>query len=211
MNEQLFPLKKLWLAHIFFIVLSNYSVQLPVTVLGIETTWGTFTYPFLFLITDLTVRLYGDRSARRIIFFAMLPSLVFSYVIGTLFQQGTYQGLAYLGTFSLFVFRIALASFIAYGVGQLMDIHVFQRLREHSQWWLAPAASSTAGNLIDTLLFFSVAFYQTTDAYMAQHWFSLACVDFVVKMLAGLIIFLPVYGAVLNVLLRVLQRRESSL
>jgi uncharacterized integral membrane protein (TIGR00697 family) len=90
MNEQLFPLKKLWLAHIFFIVLSNYAVQLPITVLGIETTWGTFTYPFLFLLTDLTVRLFSDRSARRIVFFAMWPGLLLSYLIGTIFQQGAY-------------------------------------------------------------------------------------------------------------------------
>ncbi|MBO7173416.1 MAG: 7-cyano-7-deazaguanine/7-aminomethyl-7-deazaguanine transporter [Burkholderiaceae bacterium] len=202
MNEQLFPLKKLWLAHIFFIVLSNYAVQLPITVLGIETTWGTFTYPFLFLLTDLTVRLFGDRSARRIVFFAMWPSLLLSYLIGTLFQQGAYQGLDYLSTFSVFVFRIALASFVAYAVGQLMDIHVFQRLREKSQWWLAPAAATTVGNLIDTLIFYSVAFYQTTDAYMAENWFSLACVDYAVKMLAGLLIFVPMYGAVLGLLLK---------
>lgn len=204
MNEQLFPLKKLWLAHIFFIVLSNYAVQLPITVLGIETTWGTFTYPFLFLLTDLTVRLFGDRSARRIVFFAMWPSLLLSYLIGTLFQQGAYQGLDYLSTFSVFVFRIALASFVAYAVGQLMDIYVFQRLRLMSQWWLAPAASTTIGNLIDTFIFYAVAFCQTTDAYMAEHWVALASVDFVVKMLAGLVIFVPIYGALLGLLLKTL-------
>lgn len=210
MNEQLFPLKKLWLAHIFFIVLSNYAVQLPITVLGIETTWGTFTYPFLFLLTDLTVRLFGDRSARRIVFFAMWPGLLLSYLIGTIFQQGAYQGLASLSVLSLFVFRIALASFVAYAVGQLMDIFVFQRLREKSQWWLAPAASTTAGNFIDTFIFYSVAFYQTTDPYMAENWFSLGCVDFVVKMLAGLLIFVPMYGMFLSVLLKVLGAKNNE-
>jgi uncharacterized integral membrane protein (TIGR00697 family) len=134
----------------------------------------------------------------------------YNFLIGTIFQQGAYQGLASLSVFSLFVFRIALASFVAYAVGQLMDIFVFQRLREKSQWWLAPAASTTAGNLIDTFIFYSVAFYQTTDPYMAENWFSLGCVDFVVKMLAGLLIFVPMYGMFLSVLLKVLGAKNNE-
>ena len=203
-----FPLKRLWAAHIFFIVLSNYAVQLPVTVLGIETTWGTFTYPFLFLLTDLTVRLFGDRLARRIIFFAMMPALLLSYIFGAVFQQGDFQGLASLTTFSLFVFRIALASFVAYALGQLLDIFVFQRLRQLYQWWLAPAAASVFGNLLDTFIFYSVAFYQTTDAYMAENWVALAWVDYGVKILAGLVIFVPLYGIFLNYILNRLRNHR---
>lgn len=203
-----FPLKRLWLAHTFFIVLSNYAVQLPVTVMGVETTWGTFTYPFLFLLTDLTVRLFGDRLARRIIFFAMMPALFLSYLVGALFQQGDYQGSEALLSFSLFVFRISLASFIAYSLGQLLDIFVFQKLRQQCHWWIAPAAASVLGNFLDTFIFYFVAFYQTNDIYLAQNWLALACVDYCVKIMAGLIIFVPLYGIVLNM---ILQRLGSKL
>ncbi len=202
----LFPLKRLWLAHIFFMVLSNYAVQLPVTLFGITTTWGTFTYPFIFLLTDLTVRIFSTHKARRIVFFAMLPALVLSYVVGCLFQQGAYAGLLTLGEMNVFVFRIALASFVAYAVGQLLDIWVFDWLRQAWRWWLAPAASSVLGNLLDTFLFYGVAFYQTTDAFMAAHWVQLAWVDYAVKISASLLIFVPMYGLVLNFLLRRVQR-----
>lgn len=200
------PVKRLWLAHIFFIVLSNYCVQLPVTVLGIETTWGTFTYPFLFLLTDLTVRLYHAQAARRLIFMAMMPSLVLSYLVGTLFEQGSYQGLAALTTFSLFIFRIALASFTAYALGQLLDITVFSRLREKGPWWSAPTASSVLGNLLDTFVFYSIAFYATSDAYLAANWVQLAWVDYAVKILAGLVIFIPIYGMILKMIMRWLSK-----
>ena len=145
-----FPLRRLFLLHIFIIVLSNYAVQIPITVLGIETTVGTFTFPFVFVTTDLTVRLYGAHKARKVIFCAMLPALVISYFVGTLFAFGQFQGFAALGTFSIFVFRIAAASFGAYIFGQLADILVFQRLRKLPRWWPAPAASSIFGNLLDT-------------------------------------------------------------
>lgn len=203
------PLKRLWLAHVFFIVLSNYAVQIPVKLLEIETTWGTFTYPFLFLLTDLTVRLFGDRLARRIIFFAMIPSLGLSYLIGVLFQQGNYQGWQALFCFSVFVFRIALASFLAYTFGQLLDIFVFQKLRQKTKWWLAPTAASVVGNLLDTFIFYFVAFYQTTDSYMSENWSALAWVDYSVKILAGLLIFVPLYGIVLNMILRKLRYTGS--
>ena len=134
--------------------------------LGIETTVGTFTFPFVFVTTDLTVRLYGAHKARKVIFYAMLPALVISYFVGTLFAFGQFQGFAALGTFSIFVFRIAAASFGAYIFGQLADILVFQRLRKLPRWWPAPAASSIFGNLLDTFAFFSIAFYQCVDPYM---------------------------------------------
>ena len=94
-----FPLRRLFLLHIFII-----------TVLGIETTVGTFTFPFVFVTTDLTVRLYGAHKARKVIFCAMLPALVISYFVGTLFAFGQFQGFAALGTFSIFVFPLALTS-----------------------------------------------------------------------------------------------------
>ena len=204
------PLVRLFLLHIFISVLSNYAVQIPITVVGIATTVGTFTSPFVFVTTDLTVRLYGAHLARKVIFCAMFPALVISYIVGTIFAHGDYQGLAALGTFSIFVFRIAAASFGAYLLGQLVDILVFQRLRQLPRWWPAPAASSVFGNMLDTFAFFSIAFYQCVDPYMAENWFSLGVVDYIVKLLVCLIIFVPIYGLFLAFLSKYVFHRPLN-
>ncbi len=203
---------RLFLIHVFIIVLSNYAVQIPVTVLGVDTTWGTFTYPFIFVATDLTIRIYGAAKARKIIFTAMLPALVVSYIVGTLFSFGQYQGLNSLLVFSIFVFRISLASFSAYVVGQLVDILVFQRLRALKQWYIAPAASSIMGNALDTFIFYAIAFYQCNDPYMAENWVSLGIVDYLVKIAASLSLFVPIYGMILNLLAKYVltNNRDSS-
>ena len=200
MNSFSFPSRKLWFFHVFILVLSNYAVQIPLTIFGINTTLGTFTYPFIFLTTDLTVRIFGQHKARKIVFLATIPGLVLSYIVGTIFEHGAFQGFEYLTTFSYFVFRITVASLSAYAIGQLADILVFQRLRELKWWWPAPMASSIFGNLIDTLAFFAIAFYHTNDAFMAEHWFEIAMVDYAVKIAANILIFLPVYGVILNYL-----------
>ncbi len=145
--------------HILVIASSNYLVQLPFVLLGYHTTWGAFTFPFIYLATDLTVRVYGARLARKIIALVMMPALLVSYLVSVLFFQGEFQGVAALAAFNGFVARIALASFTAYVVAQLLDINVFNRLRQLPQWWPAPAASTLVGNAVDTLVFFVVAFY----------------------------------------------------
>jgi uncharacterized integral membrane protein (TIGR00697 family) len=189
--------------HILIISASNYLVQLPFTIFGLHTTWGTFSFPFVYLATDLTVRMFGQQVARSIIFKAMLPALLISYVIGVLFQQGTLQSLSALAELNSFVFRIAFASFGAYLIGQLMDIKVFAKLRETKQWWVAPAVSTVIGNFVDTLVFFSLAFYASTDAFMATHWPEIALVDYGFKLMVSVGLFLPAYG----LLLRVLDKR----
>ncbi|CAM4068568.1 7-cyano-7-deazaguanine/7-aminomethyl-7-deazaguanine transporter [Shewanella aquimarina] len=189
--------------HIAIITASNYLVQLPFQLFGFHTTWGAFSFPFVYLATDLTVRIFGQQSARKIILRAMIPALLISYLIGVLFHQGSFQGGDALAQFNNFVFRIAFASFAAYLVGQLMDITVFARLRQAKAWWVAPAASTVIGNLIDTLVFFSVAFYASSDPFMAEHWMEIASVDYGFKLIVSLGLFLPAYG----VLLRVLQER----
>ncbi|WP_221074827.1 7-cyano-7-deazaguanine/7-aminomethyl-7-deazaguanine transporter [Agarivorans aestuarii] len=191
------------LFHIVTIAASNYLVQLPFTVFGFHTTWGAFTFPFIFLATDLTVRLFGASRARKIIFTAMLPALLVSYLVSVLFYQGEYQGLSGLLAWNGFVARIALASFLAYSVGQLLDVKVFDRLRQLKYWWVAPAGSSVFGNLVDTLLFFAVAFYASSDAFMAEHWVEIAWVDYGFKLAVNLALFVPLYG----MLLHFLQRR----
>lgn len=98
-----------WLSlfHLLVITSSNYLVQLPVSIFGFHTTWGAFSFPFIFLATDLTVRIFGAPLARRIIFAVMIPALLISYVISSLFYMGSWQGFGALAHFNLFVARIA--------------------------------------------------------------------------------------------------------
>jgi len=186
--------------HILIISASNYLVQLPITIFGLHTTWGAFSFPFVYLATDLTVRIFGQQAARSIIFKAMLPALLISYVIGVLFQQGSLQSLSALAELNSFVFRISFASFSAYLIGQLMDITVFAKLRETKRWWVAPTLSTVIGNFVDTLVFFSLAFYASTDAFMATHWPEIALVDYGFKLVISVGLFLPAYGQLLRVL-----------
>lgn len=196
--------------HIFIITISNYLVQIAFEIplpwgASLPTTWGTFSFPFVFLATDLTVRVFGASLARKIIFAVMLPALVVSYLVSVLFFEGQFQGAAALNDFNVFVFRIALASFSGYVVGQLLDIFVFNRLRAGKHWWLAPACSTLFGSLIDTFVFFAVAFYQSSDPYMAEHWFTIGAVDYAFKLFVSLLLFLPLYGVLLNFLLKKLH------
>ena len=186
------------LFHLTVIAASNYLVQIPVTIFGFQTTWGAFTFPLIFLATDLTIRIYGAAQARRIIFTVMLPALIISYVLSVLFYEARFQGLAQLAELNTFVARIAIASFIAYTVGQLLDITVFNKLRDTKNWWVAPAASSIIGGLIDTLLFFSIAFYQSTDEFMAANWPEIATVDYAFKLIISIALFVPAYGLLMN-------------
>ncbi|GIU25399.1 7-cyano-7-deazaguanine/7-aminomethyl-7-deazaguanine transporter [Shewanella schlegeliana] len=186
--------------HIVIICASNYLVQLPFQIFGFHTTWGAFSFPFVYLATDLTVRIFGQQAARKIIFLAMLPALIISYLMGVVFHQGSFQGAEALLEFNSFVFRIAFASFAAYLVGQLMDIFVFAKLRETKSWWVAPSASTIVGNLIDTIVFFGLAFYASTDEFMATHWPEIATVDYGFKLIVSLGLFLPAYGLLLKFL-----------
>jgi len=187
--------------HIFIIAASNYLVQLPFVLFGWHTTWGAFSFPFIFLATDLTVRLFGKEPARAIVMRVMLPALCISYLVSVIFPRGEFAGLGALGEWNVFVARIALASFLAYIVGQLLDVQVFDRLRKMA-WWVAPVCSTVLGNLADTAVFFSAAFYQSPDPFMAANWIEIAGVDYVIKLMVSLIFFLPLYGVLLAWLTR---------
>lgn len=197
--------------HIVVIAASNYLVQLPVLIFGLHTTWGAFSFPFVYLATDLTVRIFGAAEARRIIFGAMLPALLISYLVSVLFFEGAYQGMGGLATLNLFVLRIAFASFAAYGVGQLADIKVFARLRQSSHWWLAPAASSILGNLLDTVIFFGTAFYASSNPFMAGNWPEIAAVDYGFKLLVSMLLFLPAYGILLRLITEKILAEPTTL
>lgn len=198
-----------WLVlfHIAIIAASNYLVQFPFTLtlpngFEVHSTWGALSFPFIFLATDLTVRIFGQALARKIIFFVMLPALVLSYLLSVLFQNGAWTGWPALGQFNLFVFRIALASFAAYACGQLLDIVVFNRLRRLQSWWIAPTASTILGNALDTLVFFAIAFYASEDAFMAANWPHIALVDYGFKLFVCIALFIPAYGMLLNILVK---------
>ncbi|MFQ1017848.1 7-cyano-7-deazaguanine/7-aminomethyl-7-deazaguanine transporter [Gilliamella sp. BG7] len=201
-----------WLAffHILVIASSNYLVQIPFEIFGFQTTWGAFTFPFIFLTTDLTIRIYGASLARKIIFVVMIPALLFSYLISVLFFETHWIGLSALTEFNSFVFRIALASFAAYLVGQLMDITVFNYLRKNKSWWVAPTASAIFGNGIDTIVFFAIAFYQSNDEFMANHWIEISLMDYSFKILICGLFFLPLYGVILNFILKKLVAMPKS-
>ncbi|SQI34567.1 Inner membrane protein yhhQ [Leminorella richardii] len=202
----------LWLSffHILIIASSNYLVQLPITIFGFHTTWGAFTFPFIFLTTDLTVRVFGAPLARRIILVVMMPALLISYLLSTWFYEGSWQGYQAIHQINLVVARIAIASFMAYVLGQILDIYVFNRLRQLKAWWVAPSVSAVFGNLSDTIAFFSIAFYKSSNAFMAENWVEIALVDYVFKLLICALFFLPMYGILLNVLLKRLVHIQSS-
>ncbi|MCP1065663.1 queuosine precursor transporter [Serratia symbiotica] len=150
------------------------------------------TIPFIFLATDLTVRIFGAPLARRIILSVIVPVLFISYVISTVTYQGEWQGLTA---------RWA-ASFMAYVLGKILDVHVFNRLRQCSNFWVAPAAAMLFGNISDTLSFFFIAFYHSSDVFMSANWVEIALVDYSFKVLICMLFFLPMYGMLLNVLLK---------
>jgi len=196
--------------HILIIIASNYLVQIPVSLFGWHTTWGAFSFPFIFLATDLTVRLLGKQPARRVIARVMLPALLVSYGVSVIFQEGAWRGLGALLEFNDFVLRISLASFAAYVVGQLLDIQVFDRLRRLRQWWIAPSASMLFGTLVDTFVFFSVAFWNSSNAFMAANWVEIATVDYVIKLAISWALFVPLYGMLLGAILRMLPGRPAT-
>lgn len=193
--------------HILIVASSNYLVQFPITVFGFKATWGAFTFPFIFLATDLTVRLFGAGLGRRIIFYAMFPALVVSYLITVGFRNGTWLGFEVFLDFDLFVARIAIASFAAYVIGQILDVYVFNKLRQHKQWWHAPLASGIFGNFMDTLVFFIIAFYKTSDSYLAENLFEIATVDYIFKIAINALFFLPLYKVILDQVTKRLKER----
>ncbi|MDK4683743.1 7-cyano-7-deazaguanine/7-aminomethyl-7-deazaguanine transporter [Kingella negevensis] len=202
-----------WLVlfHILVITSSNYLVQFPFSItlpngFEVHSTWGALTFPFIFLATDLTVRIFGKPLARRIIFFVMFPALIISYALSVLFAEGQWTGWQSLTTFSMFVFRIALASFSAYLFGQIMDIFVFNKLRSLKSWWIAPTASMFMGNAMDTIIFFFVAFYASSDSFMAANWTHIAFVDYLFKLVICMGLFLPAYGVLLNMIMKKLSQ-----
>ncbi len=198
-----------WLValHIAIVIASNYLVQIPITIFGLTSTWGAFSFPLIFLATDLTVRLIGKHAARRVVGRAMIPALVASYIVGVVFHAGHLNGWESLARFNVLMFRVAFASYAAYVLGQLMDVQVFDRVRRATpRWWPAPTLSAIFGQALDTATFFSIAFAGSTNAFMATHWVEIALVDYAIKLAASVALFVPVYGALLAGITRFMSR-----
>ncbi|KTD57694.1 7-cyano-7-deazaguanine/7-aminomethyl-7-deazaguanine transporter [Legionella shakespearei] len=201
MNNNKVKVNSVWIlsaCHIFLIMLSNVLVQYPFDILGCHTTWGAFTYPAIFILTDLTTRIANASKARQIILISMFPGLIFSYLVASSIEAGNNLNFSTILVLHPMPLRIAVACFIAYAAGQLLDISVFQRYRNQSSWWLAPALSTTIGNIVDTVLFFAIAFYHCSNPFLSQHWPEIAMVDIFFKITISLIAFVPLYGLVLN-------------
>jgi len=153
---------------------SNFLVQFPVNHLGLNEilTYGAFSYPVAFLITDLANRAYGKIIARKIVYLGFLIGIIFTLFFSTNFAD-------------LISIRIAIGSGSAFLVAQLLDVQIFDKLRKNS-WYVAPLISSSIGSIVDTFLFFSIAFVGT-----GVPWVTLSLGDLAVKLFVALVMLLP--------------------
>ena len=156
------------------VLASNYLVQFPIKYYGLEEmlTYGAFSYPVAFLITDLVNRSYGKIVAKKIVYIGFIVGITFTFLFSTNFAD-------------LISVRIAIGSGTAFIVAQLLDVKIFDQLRK-KQWIVAPLTSSFFGSTIDTFLFFSISFYGT-----GINWITLSFGDLSVKILIALIMLIP--------------------
>jgi uncharacterized integral membrane protein (TIGR00697 family) len=156
------------------VLISNYLVQFPINKFGFENilTYGAFSYPIAFLITDLSNRVYGKNGAKKIVYFGFSIGILFTLIFSTNFGD-------------LISIRIAIGSGTAFIVAQLLDVQIFDKLRK-KKWFIAPLASSMIGSVVDTFLFFSISFFGT-----GIPWFTLALGDLTVKIFVALVMLIP--------------------
>ena len=153
---------------------SNYLVQFPVNYFGLQDllTYGAFSYPVAFLITDLSNRRYGKNTAKKIVYLGFAIGVFLTFYFSTNYSD-------------LISIRIAIGSGTAFLVAQLIDVNIFDRLRKKI-WFVAPLTSSLIGSSIDTFLFFSIAFYGT-----GVNWLTLSFGDLFVKVFVALVMLIP--------------------
>ena len=158
----------------FVVVLSNYLVQFPIQYFGLSEilTYGAFSYPITFLITDLANRAYGKVVARKIVYIGFFIGICLTLLVSTNFSD-------------LISIRIAIGSGVAFFIAQNLDVGIFDKLRKKA-WYVAPLTSSVFGSIVDTFLFFSISFYAT-----GIPWISLAFGDLFVKLFIALSMLIP--------------------
>ena len=156
------------------VVLSNYLVQFPIQYLGLNEilTYGAFSYPITFLITDLANRAYGKLAARKVVYTGFAVGVLLTLFVSTNFTD-------------IISIRIALGSGVAFFIAQNLDVQIFDILRKKI-WYIAPLTSSVIGSVTDTFLFFSIAFYAT-----GIPWVTLAFGDLAVKLFITLVMLIP--------------------
>ena len=171
-EKKLFLLLALLMAII--VTLSNYLVQFPVNFFGLQNflTYGAFSYPVAFLITDLSNRRFGKNIATKIVYLGFFYGVFLTFYFSTNYSD-------------LISIRIAIASGTAFLVAQLIDVNIFDKLRK-KVWYVAPLMSSLFGSIIDTFLFFSISFYGT-----GVNWFTLSLGDLAVKIFVALLMLIP--------------------
>ena len=153
---------------------SNYLVQFPINYYGLNEilTYGAFSYPIAFLITDLANRSFGKLVARKLVYFGFLLGIGFTILFSTNFSD-------------LISIRIAIGSGVAFLTAQLLDVQIFDNLRR-KKWFIAPLTSSLIGSTVDTFIFFFISFYGTNVP-----WFTLALGDLGVKIFVAMIMLIP--------------------
>ena len=182
--------RNLVILHTAIIALSNYLVTIrfnlfpgaDLPIFGeFPLAAAAFTFPIVVVATDLTVRLIGKEAGRAVVARAIIPAIIAS--VAVLLALGDEHA-----------FRVGIASGVAYGVGTMLDVYVFQHVRERftEAWWAAPALSTVAANIIDTYTFFYTAFYPAP--WVADVAFN----NTLTKIVVGLVVFLPAYGLLLN-------------
>ena len=156
------------------VLVSNFLVQFPVKYYGLEKllTYGAFSYPIAFLITDLANRFYGKTLAKKVVYIGFFIGIFFTIFFSTNFSD-------------LISIRIAIGSGAAFLIAQLLDVQIFDRLR-NKRWFVAPITSSLIGSFIDTFLFFSISFYGT-----GMPWITLSLGDLGVKILVSITMLIP--------------------
>ncbi len=156
------------------VLASNYLVQFPIKYYGLEEilTYGAFSYPIAFLITDLANRSFGKLVARKIVYIGFTIGILFTLIFSTNFTD-------------LISIRIAIGSGTAFIIAQLLDVQIFDQLRQ-KKWFIAPLISSLIGSTVDTFLFFSISFYGT-----GIPWVTLSLGDLTVKIFVALVMLIP--------------------
>tara|TARA_B100000212_G_scaffold338797_1_gene315974 strand:- start:185 stop:799 length:615 start_codon:yes stop_codon:yes gene_type:complete len=185
------------LFQIIVITVSNFLVSIPIEFLNLKLTWSAFSFPLVVLAIDLTIRILGKSIARATIAISYPFAIISS--ISVLLIEGSSVNEA---------LRIGFASASAYGISTLLDVYIFQVIREkYKYWWLAPSVSTVFANVIDTFVFFYAAFYNSKDDYMKENWIEIAVNQSFIKVVIGLLFFLPFYGILLNYLMNKIKKR----
>ena len=157
------------------VLASNYLVQFPFNFFNLQNilTWGAFTYPVAFLVTDLANRINGINFTRKVIHIGFIWGVLISLFFS-------------ISDFNLISLRIVIGSGTAFLIAQLLDANIFNKLRDNKYWFVPPFLSSIISSAIDTILFFSIAFYGTDVP-----WVTLALGDFIVKIIIAMLMLVP--------------------